>query len=83
MPDKKIKEVFKQKQTILKMFFIQYTSRNKINKVPNEIRGLYNKEILSNYWQVYNNNNDIKLKLFFKDDLVKILWKYWSLTNLK
>jgi hypothetical protein len=61
----------------MKMFLIQFTSRNKLNKVPMSLRGEYNKKVLSNFWAVYNNNNDQKLKEFFDDDLVKVMWRYW------
>eukprot|EP00347_Sterkiella_histriomuscorum_P012523 403368250 len=77
-----IRKVFAQKESILKIFLIQFTSRNKIDKIPQQIRQYYNTELLSNFWGVFNNNNDKSLNKFFNDDLVRLLWKYWSLQNL-
>lgn len=64
------------------MFLIQFTSRNKVSKVPKVLRSSYTKDLVTKYWDVYNNNNDRKLQLFFQDPLVKIMWRYWSEEHL-
>lgn len=64
------------------MFFIQYTSRNKLSKVPKQLRAVYKRDTVTKFWEIFNNNNDGKLKLFFSDPLVRLLWKIWSREEL-
>jgi len=38
---------------------------------------------VTKFWDVFNNNNDAKLQLFFSDPLVRVLWSIWAREELK
>jgi hypothetical protein len=46
------------------------------------LRPHFTKDLVTKFWDVYNNNNDNKLQLLFSDPLVKLLWKIWAEENL-
>ena len=60
---------------ILGLILLIFTTKH---KTPPPHLKKYVKELKPTYWKVFNNNNDKLLTVFFKDALLKSLWKKWS-----